>query len=128
MTDRWELNLCRVRPPLSMNRRMHWAVAMRAKDELQADVWKLLKHHKIPRLDKASIWLEWTPGTVRRRDTDNPEPTRKACIDAIVLTKVLIDDTPQYVTRPENVIHEPQRGKPSLILVIEGLPASQGVA
>jgi hypothetical protein len=107
---------------------MHWAVANGKKVELQNAVGWLVKGAKIPALSHASIWLEWTPSVHRRRDTDNPEPTRKACIDAIVsVARILPDDTPEYVTRPENVIREPQRGLPSLLLVIEG-SLGRGVA
>lgn len=119
MTARWELRLPYQRPPLSMNQRNHWAVAHRAKTDLQEAVMWLLKAQKVPALDEATIWLEWTPGVVRRRDTDNPEPTRKACIDAIVSAGLLPDDTPEYVQRPENVIRDVQRGLGKLVLVIE---------
>ena len=130
---RWELDLCRQRPPLSLNVRVHWAVARKERLALQADMVKLLRYHKVPAMDHAWIWLDWTPGTVRRRDTDNPEPTRKACVDQIVRCGLLEDDTPEFVTRPENVIHPAVKGIGRLVLVIcnsapELSPASRGAA
>lgn len=124
---RWELNLGYTAPPLSLNRRMHWAAERHIKDDLQSAVGWRLKAEKVPALDDAAVWLEWTPGVVRRRDTDNPEPTRKACIDAIVNAGLLPDDTPEYVQRPENRILPVQRGLGKLVLVIVS-PASQGAA
>jgi len=102
---RWELQLPYAAPPLSMNHRRHWSRDHAVRVQLMADVHVLLLHVKLPALDFAHIWLEWTPATVRRRDTDNLEPTRKAVIDAIVRAGRLPDDTPEYVARPENVIH-----------------------
>jgi crossover junction endodeoxyribonuclease RusA len=118
MTREWRLDLPYIAPPLSMNQRLHWAKRHRVKTELQTAVHVLLRHHKVPALDDASVWIEWTPGVTRRRDTDNPEPTRKAAIDAIVAAGLLPDDTPEYVQRPENRILPVNRGKPSLVLVI----------
>lgn len=115
---RWELALPYQRPPLSLNKRMHWAAERHIKDDLQNAVGWLLKGHKVPALDEATIWLEWTPGVARRRDTDNMELTRKACIDQIVDSGLIPDDTPEYVQRPENVILPVQRGLGKLTLVI----------
>ena len=116
---RWELNLPYTRPPLSLNGRMHWAVANGRKKELQDAVGWLLKFHKVPAMDHAWIWLDWQPAVKRPRDSDNPEPTRKAAIDQVVRSGLLEDDTPEFVTRPENVIRPAVKGKARLLLVID---------
>ena len=116
---RWQIDLHRDRPPLSLNGRMHWAVARKERLALQSDVAKLLRYHKVPAMDHAWIWLDWTPGTVRRRDTDNPEPTRKCCIDQVVRSGLLEDDDHEHVDLPQMVIHEPDKTHPRLLLVID---------
>lgn len=115
---RWELKLPHTAPPLSLNHRRHWSNDHRIRVQLMADVHWLLKGAKVPALDYAAIWLEWTPALPRRRDTDNLEPTRKAVIDAIVRAGLLPDDTREFVARPENVIHPPNPRHVGLIAVI----------
>jgi crossover junction endodeoxyribonuclease RusA len=114
----WRLELPHVAPPLTLNQRLHWAAANRIKRQLAVDVGWLLVQQRVPALDHASIWLEWTPVASRRRDSDNLEPTRKTVIDAIVSAGLLPDDTSEYVTRPENLIHPPTKHLPGLRLVV----------
>lgn len=125
---RWDLRLPYTSPPLSLNKQAHWAKIHRTKVQLQTDLAWLLKAHKVLAMDHAWIWLEWTPGVVRRRDTDNPEPTRKACIDAIVRAGLLEDDTPEFVTRPENVILPVSKGMGALVLVVSAREPNREVA
>lgn len=126
---RWELNLPYPSgPPLSLNRRLHWAQESRVKNKLQEAVGWLLKGEKVPALDHAWIWLAWTPGITRRRDSDNPEPTRKVCIDTIVRAGLLEDDTPEFVSRPENLILPVVKGLGSLVLVISAVDPKKEVA
>ena len=115
---RWDLDLGRQSPPLSLNKKMHWAKERKERLDLQADVAWLLKAHKVPAMDHCWVWLEWFPAVVRRRDSDNPEPTRKACVDQLVRSGLLEDDTSEFVTRPENVIHEARKGIGRLVLVV----------
>jgi crossover junction endodeoxyribonuclease RusA len=98
---------------LSLNHRRHWSRDHAERVQLMTAVHWLLKDAKTPALDFAHVWLEWTPAVSRRRDTDNLEPRRKACVDAIVRAGLLPDDTPEFVARPENVIHRP---KPAALL------------
>jgi crossover junction endodeoxyribonuclease RusA len=116
MTREWRLPLPYTAPPLSLNGRDHWTKRHRLTRQVIDDVTLLIHAHKVPALDEATIWLEWTPAVRRQRDTDNLEPTRKAGIDAIVRAGRLPNDTPEYVRRPENRILPV--GKPSLFLVI----------
>ena len=116
---RWELNLGYTSPPLSMNGRMHWAVARREAQELRTRVGWWLKARKVPAMDSCAVWLEWTPSVKRRRDTDNVESTRKVCVDAIVAAGLVEDDTPEFVQRPENVILPPRKGHAQVLLVID---------
>lgn len=120
MRQRWEIVLpYPAGPPLSLNRRLHWAAEKRIHDQLQADVAWLLKAKKIPAMDRCAVWLDWTPRVTRRRDTDNVESTRKCCVDQLVKSGLVEDDTAEFVDRPENVINPASHLAPSLLLVIE---------
>ena len=116
---RWQIDLHRDRPPLSLNGRMHWAVARKERLALQSDVAKLLRYHKVPAMDHAAIWLEWVPATKRRRDHGNEAPTVKAIVDAIVRAGLLEDDDHEHVDLPQMVIREPDKAHPRLLLVID---------
>ena len=117
---RWEIELpYPAGPPLSLNKRYGWQKRHRLTEQIHNDVALLLKYHKVPAMDHAWIWLDWQPAVKRPRDSDNPEPTRKAAIDQVVRSGLLEDDTPEFVTRPENVIRPAVKGRARLLLVID---------
>lgn len=117
MGRQWKIVLPYVVPPLSLNSRMNWQKRARLTAQVKSDVGWLLRAQKVPQLPRIEVALVWTPGTANHRDSDNPEATRKVCVDAIVAAKIVVDDTPQYVIRPEIVINPPSR-QPSLVLII----------
>lgn len=96
--DGWTLDLPYSSPPLSLNRRLHWAVEQRIRKQLIHDVTWLARARRVPTgLERIIVTLHWRPGVVRRRDTDNPAPTIKAAIDALVTLGVVVDDDSAHV-------------------------------
>ena len=86
--------------PLSLNDRMHWAALHRAQKAIKAAVMVAASMERIPlALDHVNTRLEWTPKVKRTRDGDNPVPTEKAAVDALVRAGIIADDSPEYVTR-----------------------------
>lgn len=87
------------RPPLTLNSRLskieEWRLANVIKDGTT-----LVAKGKIPR-DAYPVMVElvWYPGNNRVADSDNIASTLKHCIDALVRTGVLPDDSPRYVVR-----------------------------
>ena len=85
--------------PLTSNQRLHHQVAAR----LTRD-WRLRaailsrKTQPIPHAH-VTYWIHAT--TNRRRDVANYYPTVKACLDGIVDSNVLPDDSDQYVVGPD---------------------------
>lgn len=71
-------------PPLSLNYRMNRWEAARRRAELMDLVHWSAKRQQLPQgLGRVRIELHWRPNTRRPRDTDNPAPTIKACVDAL---------------------------------------------
>ena len=104
---------------LSLNSRMHWAERNRRNEELKKAAWAMAVRQGIPRLERASIVVEYQPPDRRHRDADNaPAASGKSCIDGIVAAGVLEDDeSPRYVTELLCRIGEPYpRGR--LVLTI----------
>lgn len=76
------------RPPLSLNQRGSSRGAAIAHNNVRRDLMGTVRvlayNAKLPTgLDRARIELHWQPSVRRSRDTDNPDPTLKACIDAL---------------------------------------------
>lgn len=110
-------------PPLSLNKHMHYMQRAKIVRELRHEVVVRLGSQQVPRpAAHVSAQFHWRPKHNRVRDTDNLAPTIKPLIDALtpetparVRGKRLMqaipgyglvpDDAPQYVTRPEAVIH-----------------------
>lgn len=87
------------RPPLTLNSRgtriEEWRLATIIKDGTA-----LVSKGKIPRdIYPVTAELVWYPGNNRVADSDNIASTLKHCIDALVRTGVLPDDSPRYVVR-----------------------------
>jgi Holliday junction resolvase RusA-like endonuclease len=96
----WTLELPAGMEMLSLNGREHWAARNRKTQALKQAAWVLAKQAKIPRLERASITVEYQPPDRRRRDADNTcAASGKACADGLVAAGVLEDDEcPRYVT------------------------------
>lgn len=104
------------RPPLSLNQRDHWAKNAKAKREIRDEVFYRCMAAKIRRPARhVTVEFHWRPADRRRRDTDNVQPTVKSCCDALGPRSgtsagygLVPDDTPEFMARPEPIIHEPQ--------------------
>lgn len=119
------LPLSFAKPPLSLNdHRMHYMQKARIVRQLREEVVMLLRLHRIARPARhVEVTFHYRPRDNRARDTDNLIATIKPLVDALgpgrpakmgrkgkIIQPVagyglVPDDTPQYVTRPEPVIH-----------------------
>ena len=109
MADTWNITLPWSKPPLSQNDRgSHWKFVP-IKKRIRIDTALLARCHHVPPLEKAHIVLHWQPDVRRSRDTDNPAPTLKSCIDGLRDAHVLADDDSTRVTS-DVVIHDVIRG------------------
>ena len=112
------------KPPLSLNDRGHWAKRAAIVRDLRHEVVTRLRHKKVPRpAAHVVVQFHYRPRQNRTRDTDNLIATIKPLVDALtpptparrhgkkILPPVpgyglVPDDTPEFVTRPEAVIHQ----------------------
>lgn len=105
------------RPPLSLNDRppaSRGAVYSRASlvRRTRNTVLVMAQHTKLPRdVARATVQLHYRPRDSRRRDTDNLVATLKPCCDALVTYGLVPDDTPEFMSKPEPIIHPPDRTK-----------------
>ncbi len=111
------------RPLLSMNDR-GWskgaAMAKAAKiREIRETTVALAIHADLPRgLPYVTVQLHYQPRDRRRRDTDNLLATGKPIFDGLAAgTKkapgygLVPDDTPEFMSKPEPIIHPPVKGE-----------------
>jgi len=120
----WTLDLPYAAPPLSLNGRHHWTYITRTTSQLKQDTHRLALHAKLPRgLERVEVVLHWQPRTKRKRDTDNPTPTLKACIDGLTrLYKLVPDDDSDHVS--SRCVIEPVAATARLWLTITDLGPS----
>ena len=114
---------------LSLNGREHWSERARRTNALNKAAWAMALQAKIPRLERASIVVEYQPPDSRRRDAENTcAASGKAAIDGIVAAGVLEDDAcPQYVTEIRCTIGEIwPRGR--LVLHLTEIAAAGGAS
>jgi hypothetical protein len=109
---------------LSLNDRLHWAVANQRKQALRKAAWAMALHAKIPRLERVCVAAVWQPPNGwRQRDSDNPVISVKAAIDGIVAAGVLPgDECPRYVTGVYCTIGEPVPGGRLVLHLLPGDP------
>lgn len=94
-----------LRPPLSLNQRLHWAAKAIKTQDIRKAVAVLARQHRTfvggrvtwPVKPPVTVELVWTVTDRRHRDTDNPVPTLKACIDGLRDSGLLRDDSSEYV-------------------------------
>lgn len=115
-------------PPLTKNnvRRMHWQQEARARRPVvEAARWAVRAARLTP-VDAANVVLHWRVPTRRRRDGDGADPTKAACIDALVLEGVLPDDSWAHIPHSGITVHPPAAGEPGA-LWLEVTEVSDGV-
>ncbi len=98
------------KPPLTGNDRGHtrYSPFTRIKGEAQVAI----RAANVDPVPGAVVTLHWLIPTKGRRDSDNLNPTLKACLDALVAEGVLPDDSWVWVPRSGNEIHGPN-GEPA---------------
>ena len=105
MTDtltRWTVTLPYIAPPLTLNQRLHWAARSRLTRGLRESTAWLAN---LPALPSVHVVLHYRPADNRRRDPDNIVATLKPCLDGLVDAGIVPDDTPQFVSWSQPVIH-----------------------
>ena len=112
------------KPPLSLNDRMHYMQRARIVRQIREEVVTLLRMHRIRKdAEHVVVHFHYRPRDSRIRDTDNLVATVKPIVDALTPGRpasigrggkivqpipgygLVPDDTPEYITRPEPVIH-----------------------
>jgi crossover junction endodeoxyribonuclease RusA len=116
------------RPPLSANRRKHWAPAHKEYREVAQDLFYLGKYWQQTRdffpVGRVNVTLLWYPGSDRRADSDNPSDTLKPVLDGLTAAGIWPDDNHRYVKRTATEVvprsDDPeQRTTPTVILEVE---------
>lgn len=82
---------------LNRARGRHWAVEQRDKDTLITAAWAVAKQYRVPPLDRATVELEFRPGTNRAQDADNMGLMLKHLIDGLRQAGVFPDDRGRHV-------------------------------
>ncbi|CRY84281.1 crossover junction endodeoxyribonuclease RusA [Nocardia farcinica] len=127
MTALVRIDLPWTSPPLSMNDRGYTRGAAMAKAaktrEIRETIIALATQAKLPRLvAHAAVQLHYQPRDNRRRDTDNLVATLKPIADALTVSRaskrgtvpgygLVLDDTPQWMAKPEPLIHPAVKGE-----------------
>lgn len=98
------------KPPLSLNDRMHWRQKHRITRHMRTHIaWTLSaganKRAPLRKGQRLRVELHYQPRDNRRRDTDNMVASLKPICDGIVDAGIVEDDTPEYMIKPEPVIH-----------------------
>lgn len=106
-------------PPLTLNQRPHWAVK-NSQTQAIRDVVRALAIRLVPLDPPVRVVLLWTVTNRRRRDTDNPSLTTKACIDGLVDAGFLPADHWEIV--PDSHCEIRLGDAPGLKLLISQLP------
>ena len=115
-----DLHFDYVRPPLSMNQRLHW----RKKAEITKDIRTAtrLLAHRIPFLGNCEMSLVWNVTDRRIRDADNAIPTLKAMCDGIVDAGIVLDDRPEFMTKlMPTIVLLPKGSKASMVLTVRAI-------
>lgn len=122
----WTLHLPMTRP-LSLNDRQNRWAHNRDVQQVKNDTILLSRHHRVPRLQRASVVLHYAPPDRRRRDALNLVATLKVVEDAIVAAGCLPDDCEPYLTPTMPVLDppDPSRRTSRLHVVITADPIEE---
>lgn len=114
----WTIRLPWATPPISLNDRGHWRAKAARVKYVRYQVAQLLTMHRVPPAERIHVTLHYVPRDRRRRDADNLVGTLKPCIDAMVDSQIVPDDSPEYVTWSQPIIDPADHSDPHLYLVI----------
>lgn len=91
---------------LNANQRLHWSVKARRTSFLRLESWAQVVSSRNPTIlapfahrVRCIVDVSWP--NKRRRDVHNIMPTVKACIDGIVDSGLLVDDSDKYLVGPD---------------------------
>jgi hypothetical protein len=101
-------------PVLSLNKRMHWSVRSRLTAGRRQDAGWCAKAAKLQpvRGSVMVVTMHWRPNVRRRRDSVNLQGDLKAAVDGLIDAGAAPDDSTEYVSTPEPVVHDPVKGRP----------------
>ncbi|MFD1145898.1 hypothetical protein [Saccharothrix hoggarensis] len=99
--------------PLNANWRLHWSKEHKLAQEIATAVMLRARSLRIPTCDHLTVQIHFAPGNNVKADADNLYPSFKRACDALSRPKhtnwvglhLVPDDTPQFMTKLEPVIH-----------------------
>lgn len=118
----WTIGLPWLKPPLSLNDRMHYRTKAQWTRQIRTTAWAEALRHRVPVLARCSVQLWYAPRDRRVRDEDNLMATAKPLYDGLVDAGIVPDDGPAFMLKPSPRIVPPD-GRPRLWLVVTELPA-----
>ena len=95
-----------MRPPLTLNSRMHWRVKANLTADLRNTGVTYTRKLKIPPLDRFTAVLHYAPRDARERDTENIAPSSKPVVDGMCWVHKQPDSRDHYLPSMP-VIHDP---------------------
>lgn len=110
------INLPWQRPPLTGNDRGHTRFRSPLVAQTLCEARRAVFEADLQPIVGAVVKLHWRIPTRHRRDSDNLGPTLKECLDALVLEKVLPDDSWVHVPSSGCEIHPPN-GEPAAMWI-----------
>lgn len=107
-----DLLLSFTKPPLTLNDRFHWRKVHSLRKQVEDEVAGLIELARDQGIDlevppgmRLAVELHYQPRVRRVRDTDNLVATLKPVADAVARAGLVPDDTPEFMAKPEPVIH-----------------------
>lgn len=100
---------------LSANDRHHWRAKAKIVAQIREDAASLARSQHLPRFERVRVTAVLHPRDKRHQDSDNVQPTVKACIDGIVAAGFLPGDDDRYVLSTTYVLGAPVKGKQLVI-------------
>ena len=116
MTREWTIPLPYVKPPLTLNSRLHWANHARITEALVGVGIVYTRKLRIPPLEKFTAVLHYEPSTIRGRDADNLAPTVKPVVDGMCRANRIQDTADHYI--PAAPVIHPATGKPGRLWLV----------
>jgi hypothetical protein len=96
---------------LSANDRHDYRAKARIVAQIRADATNLARAQRLPKLTCVRITAVLHPRDKRHQDSDNVQPTVKACVDGLVAAGYLPGDDERYVLSTTYMLGTPVKGK-----------------